>query len=69
MIWSTVTIGAYTAAPLQTGGLFPDAGDNKKYYGRKLTMSEILVEGKVQPTEAARLLAGKIEQYSRPATK
>ncbi len=61
------TRGAYGGASLETGGVFPDSGDNKDYYGKKLTMTEILVEGKVEPTEAARLLAGKIEEYARPA--
>jgi SH3 domain-containing YSC84-like protein 1 len=63
------TRGAYGGASLQTGGVFPDSGDNEEYYGKKLTMSEILVDGKVEPTEAAKLLAGKIEEYSKPAKK
>ena len=32
-------------------------------------MSEILVGGKVEPTEAAKLLGNKIEEYGKPATK
>src|SRR5580765_7053276 len=63
------TRGAFGGAALQTGGLFPDAGDNEEYYGKKLTMSEIIVDGKVEPTDAAKLLAEKIEQYAKPATK
>ena len=63
------TRGAYGGASLQTGGFFPDSGDNKKYYGKELTMEEILVGGQVQPTDAARALAAKIEQYSKPAAK
>ena len=59
------TRGLYGGASLQTGGIFPDSGDNKKYYGKKLKMEEILVDGKVEPTEAAKLLAGKIEQYAK----
>ncbi len=60
------TKGLYGGASLQTGGIFPDSGDNKDYYGKKLTMSEILIEGKVTPTEAAKSLATKIEQYAHP---
>jgi len=63
------TRGVYGGASLQTGGVFPDGGDNEDYYGQKLTMSEILVGGKVQPTDAAKTLAQKIEQYAKPAAK
>jgi SH3 domain-containing YSC84-like protein 1 len=63
------TKGAYGGASLETGGIFPDSGDNEDYYGKKLTMTEILVDGKVEPTEAAKLLAGKIQEYAKPAKK
>ena len=63
------TKGLYGGASLQTGGLFPDDGANEDYYDRQITMSDILVEGKVQPTEAAKLLADKIEQYAKKAKK
>jgi len=63
------TKGVFGGASLQTGGLFPDSGDNEEYYGKKLTMSEILVGEKAEPTEAAKLLGDKIEQYAKPATK
>jgi SH3 domain-containing YSC84-like protein 1 len=63
------TKGVYGGASLQTGGIFPDSGDNEDYYGKELTMTEILVDGKVEPTEAAKLLADKIEQYAKPAAK
>jgi lipid-binding SYLF domain-containing protein len=59
------TKGLYGGASLQTGGIFPDSGDNKKYYGKKLTMQEILVAGKVEPTEAAKSLAAKIEEFAK----
>jgi len=59
------TKGVYGGASLQTGGIFPDSGDNEEYYGKKLTMSEILVGGKVEPTEAAKLLGNKIEKYAK----
>jgi lipid-binding SYLF domain-containing protein len=63
------TKGVYGGASLQTGGLFPDSGNNEEYYGKKLTMSEILVGGKAEPTEAAKLLGAKIEECAKPATK
>jgi SH3 domain-containing YSC84-like protein 1 len=61
------TRGLFGGAALQTGGVFPDGGDNEDYYGKKLTMGDILIGGQVQPTEAAKLLAAKIEQYAPPA--
>lgn len=63
------TKGAYGGASLETGGIFPDSGDNEDYYGKKLTMTEILVDGKVKATEAAKLLADKIEKCAKPAKK
>jgi lipid-binding SYLF domain-containing protein len=62
------TRGLFGGAALQTGGVFPDGGDNEDYYGREVKMSDILVGGHVAPTEAAKLLAAKIEQYAPPAT-
>jgi len=61
------TRGLFGGAALETGGVFPDAGDNEEYYDQKLTMSEILLGGKVAPTESAKLLGEKIEQYARTA--
>jgi lipid-binding SYLF domain-containing protein len=63
------TKGLYGGASLQTGGLVPDPGDNEDYYGKKLTMEEIIVEGKVEPTEAAKQLADKIETYAKASEK
>jgi len=60
------TRGLFGGAALETGGIFPDGGDNEDYYGKKVSMTDILVGGQVQPTEAARLLAAKIEQYATP---
>jgi lipid-binding SYLF domain-containing protein len=58
------TRGLFGGAALQTGGFFPDPANNENYYGQKLTMNEIIVDGKVQPTEAAKGLASKIEEYA-----
>jgi lipid-binding SYLF domain-containing protein len=62
------TRGLFGGAALETGGVSPDGGDNEDYYGKKISMSEILVGGQVEPTEAAKLLSAKIEQYAMPAT-
>jgi lipid-binding SYLF domain-containing protein len=59
------TKGLYGGASLETGGFFPDSGDNEDYYDRELTMKEILVGRKVEPTDAAKMLGEKIEQYSK----
>lgn len=63
------TKGLFGGAALQTGGLVPDAAGNQEYYGKSLTMKEIVVDQKVEPTEAAKLLAAKIDQYANPAKK
>jgi len=57
----------FGGAAIETGGLFPDGGDNEEYYDQKLSMSDILTGEKVQPTPAAKLLADKIEQSAKAA--
>jgi SH3 domain-containing YSC84-like protein 1 len=61
------TRGLFGGAAIEGGGLVPDEGDNKDYYGQKLSSTDILVGGKVEPTPAAKLLAEKIEQFAKPA--
>jgi len=61
------TKGLFGGAAIETGGLFPDGGDNEEYYDQKISVNEVLTGGKVQPTPAAKLLAEKIEQYAKPA--
>ena len=58
--------GFYGGACLQSGWIVPDSGANKTYYGRELTLREILTGGKVESTEAAKGLASKIEQFAKP---
>ena len=58
--------GFYGGACLQSGWLLPDSGANKKYYGKEITMREILMGGQVESTEAAKGLASKIEQFAKP---
>jgi lipid-binding SYLF domain-containing protein len=63
------TKGLYGGASLQTGGLFPDSKDNEEYYDKELSMSDILVGGKIEPTEAAKMLGAKIDEYAKMAAK
>lgn len=60
------TRGLFGGAAIETGGLFPDGSDNEEYYDQKLSMSDILTGGKVQPTPAAKSLAEKIDHYAKP---
>jgi lipid-binding SYLF domain-containing protein len=59
------TRGLFGGASIETGGVFPDGGDNEEYYGKELNMKDILVGGKIEPTEAAKLLGSKIQQYAK----
>jgi len=63
------TRGLFGGAALETGGVFPDAGDNQEYYGKKVALNDILVGGQVKPTDAAKLLGEKIEQYAKTASE
>jgi lipid-binding SYLF domain-containing protein len=58
------TRGLFGGAAIETGSVHPDGDDNEDYYGRKLAVSDILVGGQVKPTEAAKLLAEKIDKYA-----
>jgi lipid-binding SYLF domain-containing protein len=59
------TRGLFGGAALETGGVFPDAKDNEEYYGKKVSLSDIVVGGQVKPTEAAKRLGDKLEHYSK----
>jgi len=61
------TRGLFGGAAIETGGVFPDGGDNEEYYGKKLTVAEILTGGSVEPTPAAKELAEKIQKWSKPS--
>lgn len=52
--------GLYGGAAIKGGAIAPDDEGNRVYYGRPLTMKEILFEKKVPPTEAAVKLAERI---------
>lgn len=57
--------GLYGGAAVKGGSISPDDQANTIYYGKYVTMSDILFGHKVQPTEAAVNLASKINLYSQ----
>ena len=61
--------GLYGGAAIKGGAIAPDDAANRVYYEKVVTMSEILFENKVKPTETAAQLAGKIAERSKVAQK
>jgi len=61
--------GLYGGAAIKGGAIAPDETANRVYYERTVTMSELLFENKVKPTETAAQLAGKIAERSKVAQK
>ena len=61
--------GLYGGAAIKGGAIAPDDRANRVYYGRYLSMAEILFEKKVEPTDAAAALARKINESSKLAGK
>jgi lipid-binding SYLF domain-containing protein len=61
--------GLYGGAAIKGGAIAPDETANRVYYEKALTVSEILFENKVKPTETAAQLAGKIAERSKVAQK
>ena len=62
-------IGLYGGAAVKGGALSPDDKANSAYYGQFLTMKEILIDRKVQPSETATALAAKISENSKRPEK
>ncbi len=56
--------GFYAGAAMKAGSLSPNDNDNKVYYGQFVSMSDILFDKKLEPTEAAKDLAQKIKTSS-----
>ncbi|HSY10010.1 MAG TPA: lipid-binding SYLF domain-containing protein [Candidatus Dormibacteraeota bacterium] len=56
--------GLYAGAFVKGGAILADDKANQIYYGRFLTMKNILFDKKVKPTETATDLAKKIKGYS-----
>ncbi len=61
--------GLYGGAAIKGGAIAPDETANLIYYEKAVTMSEILFENKVKPTESAAQLADKIAERSKVAQK
>ena len=61
--------GLYGGAAVLGGSLSPDEKANEQYYGKPVTVREILFERKVASTDAATQLANTIQQLSQPAGK
>ena len=59
--------GLYGGADLTAGGIVPDDKANFIYYGRAWTMSDILFDNKVEPSEPALALAKDLKAHATPA--
>ncbi len=57
--------GFYAGAAMKAGSIMPDDKANTAYYGQDESMSEILFDRKLEPTQAAFDLAKKIKTYSK----
>ena len=56
--------GLFGGAAIKGGAISPDHDANRVYYGESANMQEILFDKKFKPTESAKTLAGKIDQYA-----
>ena len=56
--------GLYGGAALKGGAVAPDEDANRIYYGQALSMSDILFDKRVRPTEAAKNLTVILDSYS-----
>jgi lipid-binding SYLF domain-containing protein len=61
--------GLYAGASVKAGSISPDDKANIIYYGRALTIKDILLLKKVEPTPAAVELAAILDKYSKPPKK
>ena len=57
--------GLYGGATVKGGTLAPDTDANTAYYGNFLTASEILFDKKGKPSEAATVLAEKLDRFAK----
>jgi len=57
--------GLFGGASVKGGALSPDNDANEIYYGKYLTVGDILFDHKVAPTEATKSLIEKISTYSQ----
>lgn len=61
--------GLYGGAALKGGAIAPDNNANLTYYGKTLTMADILFNHQVQATPATQDLFQQIDRYSKPRPK
>jgi lipid-binding SYLF domain-containing protein len=57
--------GLFGGAAIKGGALSPDHDANHAYYGKYVSMQDILFDKKVSPTEPATQLAQKVAQYTK----
>lgn len=57
--------GVFGGAAVKGGAISPDNDANQAYYGRQVSMQDILFNHAVQPTSAEENLMGKIGQYAK----
>ncbi len=57
--------GLFGGAAVKGGAISPDHDANRIYYGRHITMQQILFDGKVKPTAPAKTLADKLNTYAK----
>ena len=57
--------GLFGGAAVKGGAIAPDDEANLVYYGKALTLKEILFDKKVKPTDLSKELVKKIEEHSK----
>jgi len=57
--------GLYGGAAIKAGAIAPDDEANRAYYGKSVTVKDILFGQVVEPTQAATDLASKLTEYSK----
>jgi SH3 domain-containing YSC84-like protein 1 len=61
--------GLYGGAAIKGGSISPDLEADRIYYGKAVTMDDILFAGKVEPTDTTTELAKKLDNYSHETPK
>ena len=57
--------GLYGGAAIKGGAITPDDKANRAYYDEFVTMRDVLFGKKVKPTDGAKALAKKLDEYSK----
>ncbi|HVY70105.1 MAG TPA: YSC84-related protein, partial [Verrucomicrobiae bacterium] len=61
--------GLYGGAAIKGGSISPDLEADRIYYGKAVTMDDILFSGKVEATDTTAELARKLDGYSKEGAK